>query len=43
MPAPDDPRYPAMIEALETIFQRYAQGGEVVLEYETRVYVGPLG
>ena len=40
MPAPDDPRYPAMIETLETIFEQYAQDGEVVLEYETRIYVG---
>jgi SAM-dependent methyltransferase len=40
MPAADHPRYPAMIHALEALFARHAREGAVVLEYDTRLYVG---
>jgi SAM-dependent methyltransferase len=42
MPAPDHPRFPAMIQALETLFARHAAAGAVVLEYDTKLYVGRI-
>lgn len=42
MPGPHDARHPAMLRALEEIFARHAQSGQVALEYDTRVYVGCL-
>jgi ubiquinone/menaquinone biosynthesis C-methylase UbiE len=42
--APDagHPRYPEMLEELETIFQAHQMDGSVTIEYETEVYYGQL-
>lgn len=42
MPAADHPRYPAAIHALKALCECHARDGAVVLEYDTRVYVGSM-
>ena len=41
-PRADDPRYPAMIEALQTVFNTYQEDGKVTLTYDTFVVYGHL-
>ncbi len=41
-PKPGDDAYEAMIAALHSLFGAHAQNGQVVMEYETRVYYGRL-
>ena len=41
-PAPDDPRYPAMLGELAAIFDQCQQGGAVTFVYSTRVICGRL-
>lgn len=41
-PGPDHPGYPALAAAAEQLFDATAQAGEVVLEYDVRVYLGCL-
>jgi SAM-dependent methyltransferase len=43
MPAPDDPRFPALAERARTLFDACAVQGSVTLEYKTRLYVGCAG
>lgn len=43
VPPADDPRAPAMLAELREVFERHAQDGCVMMEYETRVYVGAIG
>ncbi len=42
-PLPGDPRYDAMMSELRRIFQKHATDGQVQMEYETRIYWGPVG
>lgn len=42
MPAADHPRYAEMVSALDRLFETHAVAGEVVIEYETCVYVGRM-
>jgi SAM-dependent methyltransferase len=41
-PAPDDPRYSAMLDELRVIFGQYEEGGKVTLEYVNRIVYGQL-
>ncbi len=41
-PLPGSPEYGPMIEVLRRLFDKYAQNGQVVMEYETRMYYGTL-
>jgi SAM-dependent methyltransferase len=40
IPEADDPRYPELLTAIETLFSRYQKNGELTLPYQTRIYVG---
>ncbi|MEO1231111.1 MAG: class I SAM-dependent methyltransferase [Myxococcota bacterium] len=40
LPSRDHPRYPAMMDAIPPLFDRYAESDRVVLEYETVVFAG---
>jgi SAM-dependent methyltransferase len=42
MPAEGHSRYPAMLSAIEKIFERNQQGGRVKIEYDTVLYFGRL-
>jgi len=39
-PPPDDPRHAPMMEELDRLFDRTAEIGHVVMEYETKVFIG---
>ncbi len=41
-PQTDDPRYPAMLDELMTIFSQYQEDGTVTLEYDTQIVYGQL-
>lgn len=41
-PSPDHPNYRPMLDELRRIFDTHQAGGEVVLEYKTRVYYAQL-
>jgi SAM-dependent methyltransferase len=41
-PPEEDPRWPPLRERLQDLFERYADRGTVVFEYDTRVYVGTI-
>lgn len=41
-PEPGHPRHEPMLRAVDGLFRTYAAGGQVVLEYETRMYFGRL-
>lgn len=41
-PTPDDPGYGAMVEGIESAFQRYQHDGRVTLRYKTLVYAGRI-
>lgn len=43
VPAPDDPRFAAMITALKTCFAKHEREGKVSVEYDTRVFYGQHG
>ncbi|HEY2148426.1 MAG TPA: class I SAM-dependent methyltransferase [Pirellulales bacterium] len=40
LPGPPHPRYAALIDELERIFARHQSGGEVRIDYETKLYLG---
>ena len=40
MPGPGHPKHPGMIEALQTLFERHASGGDITIVYQTTVRVG---
>lgn len=42
VPGPDDPRSGPMLEELAGVFCEHQRGGEVVFEYDTRVFYGRL-
>lgn len=42
-PAPADSRYQPMLERLSEIFQIHQRNGNVIVEYDTKVYYGHLG
>lgn len=42
LPGAGHPRHAEMVAALAQLFDRYADGGSVAFEYETRLYVGEL-
>jgi SAM-dependent methyltransferase len=42
VPAAGEARYPEMLEELKQIFSRHRSRGNVVVEYDTRMYVGKL-
>ena len=42
MPAIGDPGYPAMIEDLEKLFERYKENELIVINYATKLYSGIL-
>ena len=42
VPAPGHEDFEAMLEELRNIFEEYQKAGEVVFEYDTRVYFGQL-
>ena len=42
VPAENDPGFSAMIRKLHSIFESHQRGGEVSLDYDTRIYYGPL-
>ena len=41
-PLPGSPQYAPMMEALEGIFAKFQQDGQVKLIYDTKMYVGRL-
>ena len=41
-PKPGDPRYPAMLAALNSLFEQYKVDGNVTLEYDTAITYGRL-
>ena len=41
-PQPDDPRYPALLADLTTLFDCYQHNGAVTLEYDTAIAYGRL-
>ncbi len=41
-PPPGDPRHEVLAEALGTLFNSHEIGGEVVMHYETRTYIGRI-
>lgn len=41
-PQPDDPRYPAMVDDLQVLFDQYQEGGTVTLEYDAAIVYGQL-
>jgi SAM-dependent methyltransferase len=43
VPGPGEPGCERMLEDLARLFERYAEGGRVTVEYDTRVYGGRLG
>lgn len=43
MPAPGTEGYDMLLAQAQTLFDQYAEGGKVRIEYETRVYLGQLG
>jgi SAM-dependent methyltransferase len=42
VPAPGQPGYGAMMRDAERIFRAHERNGRVILEYDTKVYYGPL-
>lgn len=40
MPQEDDPGYPAMLEDLRSLFDRFQKNGQIRIEYDTKVYSG---
>jgi len=42
-PEPAHPNFPAMIQDLEVIFRNHEKDGQVVFEYDTKVFYGQLG
>jgi len=42
VPAPGQPHFNEMLDALSLIFEAHQQNGRVVVEYDTRVYYGAL-
>lgn len=40
LPGPDSATAPALVQALDTIFDRHADGGEVTMDYRTVAYLG---
>ncbi len=42
-PEPAHPDFPAMIQELEAIFGNHEKDGQVVFEYDTKVFYGQLG
>lgn len=42
LPADGDPAQPAMLAELEALFNQHQQGGIVVIEYDTEIYVGRM-
>ncbi len=42
MPAVDHTRYPAMIEALRSLYDAHQEKDSIRIDYETRMYVGPI-
>jgi len=42
LPRPDQAGFEAMIDTLWRLFAKHVAGGTVVMEYETRIYVGQL-
>lgn len=42
LPADGDPAQPAMLAELEALFDQHQQGGVVVIEYDTEIYVGRM-
>lgn len=42
IPGPDHPNYPAMLDALRRLFDRYQENGVVEIEYDTRMFYGQL-
>ena len=42
VPTEEDPRHPALLAELESIFLKHQTAGQVVLEQETRVYFGQV-
>jgi hypothetical protein len=42
MPDRDQPGYPEMIRALRALFETHQRDGRVRLEYDTRIYCGPI-
>lgn len=42
VPAPEEPRHEAMIDALEALFKRYQRGGAIRFAYSTEIYLGQL-
>jgi len=41
-PAPDDPQYPVLVQAVKELFAKYAQGGIAEYCYKTSVVIGEL-
>ena len=42
MPAEDDPNYAPMLREIERVFREHQREGRVRMEYDTRVYYGPI-
>jgi SAM-dependent methyltransferase len=43
MPLPDDPINATMLPRLRELFEQFAAGGVIRIEYQTRIYYGQLG
>jgi hypothetical protein len=42
LPGPADAGYPALLEAIDRLFQQHQQNGEVVIEYDTEIHFSRL-
>jgi hypothetical protein len=40
VPAEGDPKCDAMLNALKELFERFQKNGQVIIEYDTRIYYG---
>jgi hypothetical protein len=42
VPSPDNPRFPAMIKKLESLFAEHAENGRIDILYNTKIFYGQI-
>ena len=42
IPAPENPRFPAMLKNLETLFAEHAENGKIDIIYDTKIFYGQI-
>ena len=42
VPAPENPRFPAMLKNLETLFAEHAENGRIDILYDTKIFYGQI-